>query len=138
MLTREGILEAADLPRKALAVPEWGGDVFVIAMDGTRRDALDADLDKHRDGDGRIKSLAVYRTIVAIHTVVDDTGSRIFTMDDMPRLLSKSSRALERIAAVSNHLNGLTSEEVEAMVKNCEHPHGLDNGSSSPADGDAQ
>ena len=41
MLTREQILGSDDLKRQTVAVPEWGGDVFVRMLTGGERDAFE-------------------------------------------------------------------------------------------------
>lgn len=138
-LNRDSILGApATLRRVEVPVAEWGGSVFVTELDGRRRDELDGALDKHRDKDGKLTSLGTYRAIVAIHTVVDQGGCRLFTVDDLPRLLECGSKPLELVAAVANRLNGLTGDEVEAILKNCGHPLGCGDGCNSPTAGDAQ
>jgi hypothetical protein len=40
-LTKDEILEAADLSTKAVDVPEWGGSVNVRTMTGADRDAFE-------------------------------------------------------------------------------------------------
>lgn len=138
-LTKDAILQAQQgLRRVQVDVPEWGGLVYVAELTGRQRDALDTALDEHRDDEGKIKSLAVYRALIVIHTVVDAEGCRVFGPDDLDRLLKFSSRPMERIRIAADAINGLTAEEIEVIRKNCGSPVGPDSGSSSPTDGAAQ
>jgi hypothetical protein len=137
MLTREQIIGAEDLGMVKLAVPEWGGDVFIKSLDGESREAMEAAIDKHRDEKGRLKSLTVYRAVVSVHVVCDAQGCRLFADDAIPALMRKSAKALERISSVASRLNSLGEDELEAALKNCGIPHGCGFGSNLPTAGDA-
>ncbi len=114
MLTRDQILAADDLPRELVEVPEWGGSVYVRTLTGTEADAQMAEvLDGRRD-------LQDYHAKMAAACICDDAGKRLFSDADVKVLGAKSVRALDRVVAAVNRINGLGKEDEEAVVKNSE------------------
>lgn len=115
ILTKEAILAADDLPRETVLVPEWGGDVYVRTMSGTDRDAFESSLIA-RDGakDGRMEN--VRARLVAL-TLCDATGSRLFEDGEIVALGRKSARALDRVFAIAQRLNGIGIEQAESAKK---------------------
>jgi hypothetical protein len=114
MLTRELIQAAADLKSKVVSVPEWGGDVTVIVMDGRARDAFQTAL---QAGD---KSVSYFQATLLVATVVGEDAKPLFTADDIDWLRSKSSTALTRVSRVAEPLNGFGPAAVEEAEKNSE------------------
>lgn len=110
ILNRDLILNANDLPREEVQVPEWGGSVFVRTMTGSERDRFEHAWRENpgRDVRGRIAAL----------TICDEAGKPMFTEADATRLGVKSSAALDRILAVSMRLSGLTNQDVEELQGN--------------------
>lgn len=112
MLTKEAILSADDLPRERVSVPEWGGDVFVRTMTGTDRDAFEASLIGNKDG--RMENV---RARLVSLTLCNEIGTRIFGDDDIAALGAKSAKALDRVFAVAQRLNGIGVEQADAAKK---------------------
>src|SRR5690349_5982568 len=110
MNARELILQADDLQREEVPVPEWGLSVFVRTMTGRERDRFEA---LHQS-----MSLDDFRARVALFTVCDSEGRPLFTEADIPALSAKSARALDRIAARAMQLNRITEADVEELAKN--------------------
>lgn len=110
-LTRADILAAEDLPLAAVDVPEWGGQIFVRAMSALDRAEVEAYLDENP---GRV----ALRAIVAVVSIRDEHGARLFTVDDIPALNEKSSTVLDRVFARAASLSGMTSSSREAIRKN--------------------
>lgn len=115
-LDRTAILAAEDLVREAIEVPEWGGTVWVGTMSGLDRDAWEQALAVK--GDGKAPDLRNLRARLAVLTVTDEAGKRLFAASDIDALGQKSSLALDRIARVAQRLNGLTPEALEAAKGN--------------------
>ena len=46
ILTAEEILQADDLPKELVEVPEWGGEVYVRTMTGLERDSWEGSIVK--------------------------------------------------------------------------------------------
>jgi len=107
MLTREAILQADDLPRELVQVPEWGGDVYVSTLTGTQRDAFEQSLQGKKD---RV-DLENVRARFAVLTICDEKGTRLFTHADISKLGKKSAAALDRVFAVAQRLNGFSDSD---------------------------
>lgn len=117
VLTRDQILEAKDLTREAVPVPEWGGDVLVQAMTGAERDSYEATLMSMRGNNPQWNFVNARAKLVA-RSCVDEAGARIFTDDDVKALSKKSSAALQRVYDVAMRLSGLSSQDMEDLTKN--------------------
>jgi len=108
-LKREEILQAQDQRREEVKVPEWGGSVFIASMSGKARDAWEQSLIGDK---GKVNTENVRARLVA-YTAVDEQGNRLFTDQDIERLGSKSSAALERLCKVAQRLNRITEQDLE-------------------------
>src|SRR5688572_12784372 len=97
---RDEIIEADDIKREGVPVPEWGCTVFVQVMSGVERDAFE----QACLGDDGKMSTANIRAKLAAHTVVDDKGKRVFSDSDAELLGAKSAAALDRIFSVASKL----------------------------------
>jgi L-asparaginase II len=110
LLTRDSILQAEDLPRREVPVPEWGGSVYVRMMTGSERDAFEAVHLKNPTVETRAR--------IAVATVCDDTGKNLFDPGDVAAVGKKSFTALERIAQVALELNRIGSADIDELEKN--------------------
>lgn len=117
ILTREAILKAKDLKTKTVPVPEWGGDVIVSTMTGTARDRMEAEIWRERKSDTDTNVRNIRAKIIAA-TVVDEKGDLLFKDGDVLKLGNKSSKALDRVFAVAQKLNGIGDRDVREMEKN--------------------
>jgi len=113
-LTRETILAVQDLPVKTVAVPEWGGDVFVRSMTGAERDQYEQALMMSRTPDGKVNIANVRGRLVAFCSV-DENGKRLFEDADIDALGAKSAIALDRVFAAASALNGIGEKDVQAL-----------------------
>jgi hypothetical protein len=113
-LTRETILAAQDLPVKTVAVPEWGGDVFVRSMTGAERDQYEQALMAARTPDGKV-NIANVRARLMAFCAVDENGKRLFEDADIEALGAKSAAALDRVFAAASELNGIGAKDVQAL-----------------------
>mgnify|MGYP001354239450 CR=1 FL=1 len=102
MLTRDEILGLDDLPREEVVIPEWKGSVYVRALTGAERDALERMISKD----------SVSRARIAVLSVVNAEGERLFTDADVDRLAGKHGGALERIVNASLRFNRLTDAAI--------------------------
>lgn len=116
-LTKLQIIEAQDIQKELVKVPEWGGDVYVKMMTGKERDTFESSLFETK-GDDRKQNLVNMRARLAAMTIVDDNGTRLFSDDDVNALGKKSARALDRIFKVAQKLNGIGADAVEELTKN--------------------
>ncbi|MFO7905799.1 MAG: hypothetical protein R6U98_24285 [Pirellulaceae bacterium] len=113
MLTKDQILQASDLGREVVEVPEWGGDVYVSAMTAADRDAFEASLVK--DGERNMDNM---RARLAAMTMVDEKGERLFTDAEASKLGKKSAAALTRVFSVAMRMNGIGDSDVEELAGN--------------------
>lgn len=132
-LTRDMILNATDLPKEEVPVPEWNGTVWVKTLAGAERDAFEIAMTKAktRDGEANLQNI---RARLAVLTVADYQGNRIFKDEDADALGKKSAKALDRIFAVAQRLNGFRAEDVEELAKNSGSVPSDASGSNSATD----
>ena len=117
LLSKTAILAVQDLQTEDVEVPEWGGAVRVRSFTGRERDAFEASMVR---GDGRDRKvdLTNMRARLVGLTVIDETGQRLFTDEEVDLLGAKSGAALDRVFAVAQKLNSLSGADVEELSKN--------------------
>ena len=130
LLTKAAILAAADLKTEDVDVPEWGGSVRVRSFTGRERDAFEAGMVRG-DGKDRKVDLTNMRARLVGLTVIDETGQRLFSDEEIDLLGAKSGAALDRVFAVAQKLNGLSSDDVEELAKNSSGAPSADSTSAS-------
>lgn len=116
ILTKAQILSAHDLKTETVAVPQWGGEVIVQELTGGERDAFEQLISEKKQGNGSIDFKGIRATLVAL-SVVDESGQKIFTKDDIDELDGKSAKALDAIFEVSQKLSGMSKEAIEDAKK---------------------
>ena len=116
LLTRDQILQAQDIARETVAVPEWGGDVLVRGLTGQERDAYEATIMSLNGTNARMNLVNARAKLVA-RSVVDEDGARLFGDEDVALLAKKSAAALERVFSVAQRLSGLTSSDIDELAK---------------------
>ena len=114
---RDQILSADDLSKESVAVPEWGGDVWVRTMTASERDAFDMSFIDAKTGKtvGTMKDL---RSRLCQITLCDDDGKLLFDQGDIPKLAAKSGAVLDRCFDVAQRINGITGKDVDELAKN--------------------
>ena len=117
LLSKTAILAAQDLQTEDVEVPEWGGAVRVRSFTGRERDAFEASMVRG-DGKDRKVDLTNMRARLVGLTVIDETGQRLFTDEEVDLLGAKSGAALDRVFAIAQKLNGLSGADVEEFSKN--------------------
>lgn len=114
LLTREQILKATDLETETVPVPEWGGDVIVTTLTAGQRDQFEAGM---LDEKGKVSTKDV-RARLAVFSMVDEQGNRLFKSKDIPQLSEKSAAAMERIYTVAARLNRMSESDIDELAKN--------------------
>lgn len=107
-LTREQILGADDRPKKKVATPEWGGEVYVKTLSAAQREEWEKALVAKAD---------VRATMVAF-AVCDEKGAALFSRDDVKALAEKSAPIIERIFDAAFALNRVSEADIVAAEKN--------------------
>jgi len=114
ILTKDEILQADDIRKEEVEVPEWGGTVWVKTMSGAERDRFEASI---IDVKGERDMVNLRAKIVALSTV-DAEGKHLFSAEDVVELTKKSARALNRVFSVAQRLSGFSPQDMEDMKKN--------------------
>lgn len=114
-LSKTDIIDADDVQYEEIDVPEWGGRVRVKGLSGTERDSFEESLHTGK-GKARRVSLANFRAKLAVRTVVDGDGRRVFEDSDYGLLGAKSASGLAKIAELASRLSGLSEADVEELA----------------------
>ena len=117
LLSKTAILAAQDLQTEDVEVPEWGGAVRVRSFTGRERDAFESSMVRGEGRDRKVDLTNMRARLVGL-TVIDETGQRLFTDEEVDLLGAKSGAALDRVFAVAQKLNGLSGADVDELSKN--------------------
>ena len=127
MLTRDQIFTADDIKIEAVEVKQWGGTVYVRVMDGASRDAFEEACAADRKRIGKRRGI---RAWLAVYSVCDEKGERVFADADIDAVSRKSAAALDAIFAVAARLNKLFKADIEELEKNSDPGRTDDSGSA--------
>lgn len=117
MLSAADILKAEDLPVQCVAVPEWGGDVYVATLRADERDELEESWLKIRNAD----SNEGFRAYCVAFCLCEADGKRLFNdgvLEAARALGKRSAKPVSRLFDVACKLNGLTGNDVKELEKN--------------------
>ena len=131
MLTRDQILQADDLSREKVDVPEWGGCVCVRELTASEKDAFDAETYVLK-GRETVINRRDFKARLLVRSICDEAGKPIFTLKDIQALGAKSLKASERVAAVAMRLSAMTAEAQEELSGNSKGGQPEDLPSDSP------
>jgi len=115
-LNRQNILEADDLKRRSVKVPEWGGDLYVREM--TAMEAVVFDVWLYDNKDNKAEIASNYNAMLVMLSACDEAGHRIFEDSDLDVLRSKNPKVIGKIARAVEKLNKLGQDDFEDDVKN--------------------
>ena len=118
VLGRSDIIDAVDYQRELVAVPEWGGSVWVQSMSGTDRDSYEAELVGDGDNDDQAYNLLNLRAKLACRSLVDEAGKKLFSEAEIAVLGEKDAYPLERVCAVARRLSRLRRTDVTVAKLN--------------------
>ncbi len=123
MLNKDAILNADDLPRETVEVPEWGGQVCIRAITSAERDAYEESLYTATGVGENIKvksNLVNAKAKLVAKCLIDADGSAVFdSVKEAERVLGdKSAKVLGRLYDVARKLSGISDEDAEELAKN--------------------
>lgn len=124
-LSRERILGAVALPQQVVDVPEWGGSVLVQGMTGAQRDDFEQSIVRMH-GKKTDVDMRNIRAKLAAQCIVDESGERLFTDEDVQALGKLSAGALDRVFEAAQRLSGISSNDMEELEKNLTSSQGGD------------
>jgi hypothetical protein len=117
LLTKDAILSSDDLPKELVAVPEWGGEVYVRCLTAAERDDWEASV-MHMEGNKTKANLQNLRAKLVARTVCDEDGARMFEDKDVVALGAKSAAALDRLYTVAAKLSKISKNDEEELLGN--------------------
>lgn len=118
LLTRDEVLAAQDIVTEYVAVPEWGGGVLVRSMTAAERDTYEGSLPTDGEGKDRKVRFDNLRARLCAAVMVDETGARLFSPEDVEALGHKSVSALDRVFEVASRLSALGQKDIETLLGN--------------------
>lgn len=121
LLSRDAILQANDLPREKVHVPEWGGYVFVRALTGRERDTFETESVRYQpkgQSEPNFDALQQTRARLCARAMCDEQGNRLLSDADVEALGTKSAAALDRVYEVAARLSGISAKDLEELEKN--------------------
>ena len=126
ILTKEQILEAQDMTIEKVDVSKWWGEpVFVRALSGAERDEFEqesleapVDIGDTPDDAKRKVNMRNFRARLAVKTICDESGTRLFTDAEADALGAKNAKPLDLIFDVAQRLSGFRKEDVDELTKN--------------------
>ncbi|KQQ89928.1 hypothetical protein [Massilia sp. Leaf139] len=126
LLNKAAFFAAHDVRHEDVPVPQLDGAVRIRVMSGAARDAFQEYMRSF--GDEPRPASAVHAALL-VHTCIDEAGEPMFTMDDLDQLRTKSSAALDLMAAAAMRINGLGAAAVPDAEKNSASDQSDDSGS---------
>lgn len=119
LLNKNAILQAVDVVKELVEVPEWGGSIFVRSITAAERGTIEAAAARFKEGKGKDDSFARLFTLrFATMAICDENGARLFTDEEVKELAQKNAAVVSRIAQVAQRLSGFEKKDVEELEKN--------------------
>ena len=112
-LTKDAILAADDGKLLKVAVPEWGGDVYIRVMTVGERDAYELEYQRKK-----ITGMDDFRSKFLAKCLCDERGQRIFGNGDVEHLAAKSAKVVNRLWEAAMRHNDLDESKIEELAKN--------------------
>lgn len=111
---RDEILGLTDVVIETVDVPEWKRAVRVRSLTAAERESWEGAV---YPGPKETR-VGLIRAALAVRSIIDEQGNRIFGDDDAESLATKSAAALERVYRVARRLSFVTDSDVEELLKN--------------------
>lgn len=121
LLSKDQINAADDRNWEDVPVTEWGGEVRLLGLSGTERNAYQASLVVlGPNGSVQRMNLADQTAKLLAKAIVDEDFKRLYTDKEVAKLGAKNGAVLQRLFEVAQRLSGLRKEDVEAKAGNSE------------------
>ncbi|MFJ2707855.1 hypothetical protein ACIO3R_32345 [Streptomyces sp. NPDC087428] len=126
LLSKDQINAADDRLWEDVPVPEWGGDVRVLGMSGTDRNAYQSSMVViGTNGKPQRVNLNDQLAKLVGKCLVGEDFQRLYSDKEVAALGRKNGAVLDRLADVAKRLSGLNDKAVEDAAGNSEaHPSG--------------
>ena len=121
LLSKDQIDAADDRQWEDVPVPEWGGDVRVLGMSGTDRNAYQSSLIViGTNGKPQRVNLNDQLAKIVARCLVGEDFQRLYTDKEVAALGRKNGAVLDRLADVAKRLSGLNDKATEDAAGNSE------------------
>lgn len=125
VLTPDEIFISNDLPREWVSTPEWrpenaNGDecgLYVSTLDAASKEQWESEVLTSR-GEPKSDKAGLVMALALSRSCVDESGQRVFNVDQVEQLSRKSSAVIGRLWTVFRRLNLVTESDVSELVKN--------------------
>lgn len=107
---RKTILEADDIERQLVEVPQWGVKIEVRGMTGRQRSNF---MKRVASGGSDVDFEKFYAELIIATSFDPESGDQVFEAADRDAINQKSGAALQVLADVAMRLSGLESGAVE-------------------------
>lgn len=119
VLNKQDILQARDVIKEMLEVPEWGGAIYVRSISAAERGLIEEGAAKFKESKGKNDTFARTFTVKMVSMAVcDENGQRLFEDKDIALLQQKNAAVISRIAEVAQRLSGFSKQDLEELEKN--------------------
>lgn len=126
-LTKDEILNSDDRKVEEIAVPEWGGKVYIRTLKGKERDNYEASLSVVN---GKVMNAGNFRARFAVLVLCDEDGKRLFTDSQAMALGDKSAKPIDRIWDAGRKFNSMDDEDIGVLEGNSDSGQSDDSGSN--------
>lgn len=128
-LTKEQILGADRRKFEDVKVKEWGGVVRLQELSASERDLWESEqITVANDGSSAKFNPKHARARLIVRSLVDETGKRLFTDDEVAAVGSLSASTIARLFNKARALNAISSEDIKELEGNSD---------ADPSDGDS-
>ncbi len=111
-LSKDAILKAEDRPIECFDVPEWGGEVLLRKWSAADTMAFEDVTTQEGEASRTAFAFAIYLSVVG------DDGQRLFDESDVPALMQKGAKPLQRVFRKIRDMNRLGGDELDAAEGN--------------------
>lgn len=121
LLSKDQITAADDRQWEDVPVPEWGGDVRILGMSGTERNAYQSSLVViGTNGKPQRVNLNDQLAKLVGKCLVGEDFERLYSDKEVAALGRKNGAVLDRLGDVAKRLSGLDEKAVEDAAGNSE------------------
>ncbi|MYS34934.1 hypothetical protein K388_01934 [Streptomyces sp. KhCrAH-43] len=121
LLSKDQIAAADDRQWEDVPVPEWGGEVRILGMSGTERNAYQSSLVViGTNGKPQRVNLTDQLAKLVGKCLVGEDFERLYTDKEVAELGRKNGAVLDRLAAIAKRLSGLDEKATEDAAGNSE------------------
>lgn len=138
LLSKAQILAADKKKSKDVPVKEWGGTVRLQELSAAERDLWESEsfLTEENDEGEEVARFnpKQARARLVVRCIVDETGKRLFTDDEVAAVGSLSASTVQKLFTEARKLNAISANDIEELEKNSDAaPSGASSSNSASA-----